>query len=142
MFFLSTESSFDAAHFLKDYVGKCSNLHGHRWRVKAEVMGKELSKEKQTLGMLVDFGDVKKDLKSVCDALDHTLIYEAGSLGKATLAVLKEEGFRMNEFPYRPTAENLALYICGKMQEKGYCVKRVEVYETPTNCAAYEPDLT
>ena len=35
MYGLKTESSFDAAHFLTDYHGKCENLHGHRWRVVA-----------------------------------------------------------------------------------------------------------
>ncbi len=30
MYGLKTESSFDAAHFLTDYHGKCENLHGHR----------------------------------------------------------------------------------------------------------------
>ena len=33
MYYLKTESSFDSAHFLKGYNGKCRNLHGHRWRV-------------------------------------------------------------------------------------------------------------
>jgi 6-pyruvoyltetrahydropterin/6-carboxytetrahydropterin synthase len=139
MYFLSTECSFDAAHFLKDYKGKCSNLHGHRWRVRAEIMGEALSEETQTRGMLVDFGDLKRDLKLICDMLDHSLIYETGSLRQATLDALREEGFRMNGFPSRPTAEKLAEYICGRLSEKGYRVKRVEVFETPANCAAYEP---
>ena len=43
MFFLKTEQSFDAAHFLKDYQGKCKNLHGHRWRVVVEIQGTQLS---------------------------------------------------------------------------------------------------
>jgi 6-pyruvoyltetrahydropterin/6-carboxytetrahydropterin synthase len=139
MYFLSTECSFDAAHFLKDYKGKCSNLHGHRWRVRAEIMGEALSEETQTRGMLVDFGDLKRDLKLICDMLDHSLIYETGSLRQATLDALREEGFRMNGFPSSPTAEKLAEYICGRLSEKGYRVKRVEVFETPANCAAYEP---
>ena len=33
MYILKTESSFDSAHFLSGYEGKCSNLHGHRWRI-------------------------------------------------------------------------------------------------------------
>ena len=33
MYYLKTEAAFDSAHFLKDYQGKCKNLHGHRWRV-------------------------------------------------------------------------------------------------------------
>jgi len=32
MYGLKTEASFDSAHFLTDYYGKCENLHGHRWR--------------------------------------------------------------------------------------------------------------
>ena len=42
MYTLKTEHSFDAAHFLYGYEGKCSNIHGHRWRVVAEVSSDEL----------------------------------------------------------------------------------------------------
>ena len=42
MYGLKTESSFDAAHFLTDYHGKCENLHGHRWRVVAYLEQAEL----------------------------------------------------------------------------------------------------
>ena len=45
MYKLKTESSFDAAHFLTDYHGKCENLHGHRWRVVAYIAQAELCKE-------------------------------------------------------------------------------------------------
>ena len=41
MYYLKTEQSFDAAHFLKGYAGKCHNLHGHRWRVIVEIQFKE-----------------------------------------------------------------------------------------------------
>ena len=34
MYKLKTKASFDSAHFLKDYEGKCSNIHGHRWTVE------------------------------------------------------------------------------------------------------------
>ena len=40
MYYLKTEQSFDSAHFLKDYDGKCRNLHGHCWRVVAEICDK------------------------------------------------------------------------------------------------------
>ena len=39
MYLIRSECSFDAAHFLKGYSGKCRNLHGHRWRVVAELKG-------------------------------------------------------------------------------------------------------
>ena len=51
MYTLKTEHSFDAAHFLYGYEGKCSNIHGHRWRVVAEIKSPDLKQEEQTRGM-------------------------------------------------------------------------------------------
>ncbi len=138
MYFIKTEDSFDSAHFLKDYDGKCSNLHGHRWRVVVEVKQEKLSEEKQTRGMVFDFSDLKKLIKGMCDDLDHSLIYEKGSLKEKTIEALNEENFRMIEVPFRPTAENFSQYFYKEIKAKGYDVHRVEVYETPNNCAAYE----
>lgn len=138
MYYLKTEQSFDSAHFLKDYQGKCRNLHGHRWRVVAEIKGEELSEETQTRGMLVDFGELKALLKTMCDELDHSLIYEEGSLRPETEAALRLEEFRLIPVPFRPTAEHFARYFYEEIQKKGYQVHRVEVYETPNNCAIYE----
>ena len=39
MYRLETNASFDSAHFLKGYQGKCSNIHGHRWKVEVAVAG-------------------------------------------------------------------------------------------------------
>lgn len=138
MFYLKTEESFDSAHFLKDYDGKCKNLHGHRWRVVVEVKGHSLNTDKQTRGMLIDFGDLKKCVKDMCDNMDHSLIYEKDSLKPATLAAFKEENFRTIEVDFRPTAENFARYFFEELNKKGLAVHRVEVYETEKNCAAYE----
>lgn len=138
MFYLETEQSFDAAHFLKDYQGKCSNIHGHRWRVVAQIRDEKLSTEVQTRGMLVDFSDLKQALKEICDELDHSLIYEAGSLREKTIQALREENFHMVKVAFRPTAENLACHIAKLLCQAGFPVHRVEVYETPNNCAAYE----
>lgn len=140
MYRIRTEQSFDSAHFLKDYAGKCHNLHGHRWRVVAEAAGEHLSKETQTRGMVFDFGDMKAHLKELCDALDHCFIYEEGSLRENTVKALREEDFRLVEVPFRPTAENFARYFFEEMREKGFSMSRVEVYETPNNCAVYDEE--
>ena len=87
--------------------------------------------------MLVDFGDLKKDLRELADSMDHTLIYEENTLRPKTLEALDEEGFHLVKVPFRPTAENFSEYFFRKMEEKGYPVKRAVVYETPNNCAAY-----
>ena len=71
------------------------------------------------------------------DYLDHCLIIEKGSLKETTLAALESENFRILQFEFRPTAENMAKYFYDKMQDRGYTVKEVTVYEPPNNAAAY-----
>ncbi|WP_077610324.1 6-pyruvoyl trahydropterin synthase family protein [Clostridium sp. Marseille-P2415] len=140
MYYLKTEQSFDSAHFLADYEGKCRNIHGHRWRVAVEVMSLTLQEEKQLNGMVVDFTQLKRDLKEETDLFDHALILEKGSLKALTLAALKEEGFRMAEVDFRPTAERFSKYFYDRMTRRGYGVKSAAVYETPSNCASYEEE--
>ena len=47
MYQLTTEHSFDSAHFLAGYDGKCGNLHGHRWRVLLTVQSETLREDQQ-----------------------------------------------------------------------------------------------
>lgn len=141
MFQLTTENSFDAAHFLLGYDGKCGNIHGHRWRVLVDVCGEKLKEDGQMRGMLVDFSDVKKDVKEITDAFDHSFIYEVGSLREKTLEALSEEGFLMIPVAFRPTAENFAKHFFEEMKKRGYKVSKVTVYETPNNCASYVEEV-
>ena len=122
MYYLTVENSFDSAHFLHGYEGKCSNLHGHRWRV---------------VGMCVDFGDLKRDVKEITDFYDHAFIVEEGTLKEKTIEALNEENFRMIFVKFRPTAENFSKFFFEEVKKKGYNVSKVCVYETPNNCAAY-----
>ena len=129
MHLITSESSFDAAHFLTNYEGKCKNIHGHRWRVVVTIKG-EL-----TNGMLVDFGDFKKDIKDLFDYFDHSFIVEKGSLDKKLFDLLNNQ-FVLRVVEFRTTAENFSKYIFEEMSKK-YSVKEVCVYETPNNCARY-----
>ncbi|MBQ9983234.1 MAG: 6-carboxytetrahydropterin synthase QueD [Lachnospiraceae bacterium] len=137
MYTLQTSASFDSAHFLKGYEGKCSNIHGHRWTVEVTVASESVEEEGQTRGMVVDFKTLKDDLNALIDELDHSLVIEEGSLREKTREALLEEEFRIVELPFRPTAENLAEYFYDEMEEKEYQVVLVKVYETPNNCAGY-----
>lgn len=118
MYILKTEQSFDSAHFLGGYEGKCRNIHGHRWRVVIEVKADQLETDSQ----------------------DHAFIMEKGTLKESTVAALREEQFHLIEMDFRPTAENFAKYFYEKMQVHGYQVKCATVYETPNNSAAYCED--
>lgn len=137
MYGLKTESSFDAAHFLTDYHGKCENLHGHRWRVVAYLAQEKLWNEGTHKDMVIDFGEFKHVLRELTEELDHSFIVEEGSLMPETLACLEKEGFALSMMPFRTTAENLARYFYDRMADSGLSISHVEVYETPNNCAIY-----
>lgn len=138
MYILKSETTFDSSHFLSGYDGKCSNLHGHTWRILAEIYSEKLVSYGQCRGMVVDFGDLKRELKELAEQFDHTLIYEKNTLKPETVSALKSENFSLTEVDFRPTAENFAHHFFTKLTEKNFRVKRVSVWETPTNCAVYE----
>lgn len=137
MYKLKTKANFDSAHFLKDYEGKCSNIHGHRWTVEIEVGAETLESDTQNRGMVVDFSNLKKDLRELADHFDHSLIMETGSLKQATEDALIAENLRIVKVDFRPTAENFAKYIYDEMPSRGYNVIEASVYETPNNVASY-----
>lgn len=140
MYTLISEASFDSAHFLLGHDGKCKNIHGHRWTVKIEILGKELQADGSSRDMILDFSELKKELKSITDYFDHSLIIEENSLKKETLEALKLDNFRIIEISFRPTAEKFAKYFFDYFSEKGFPVKKAIVFETPNNCATYERD--
>lgn len=137
MYGLKTEASFDGAHFLTDYHGKCENLHGHRWRVVAYVRQEELQVEGTTRDMVVDFGAFKQAVREEVARLDHMFLVEEGSLRRSTIEALQGEGFTLLVLPFRTTAENLARYLYQRISARHLPVSQVDVYETPLNCASY-----
>lgn len=138
MYCVKVVASFDGAHFLSDYEGKCSNIHGHRWNVEADVVTENLIEYGQNAGMVQDFSDVKVALKRIVDEYDHALIIERDSMRPKTLECLDEDGFKIVIVDFRTTAENFAYNIFLNLKANGYNVRRVTVYETPNNAAIYE----
>lgn len=140
MYQLKSEAYFDSAHFLADYHGKCENLHGHRWKVVAYLSSNALGSSGTERDMVMDFGEFKRVLRGLADELDHTFLVEKGTLKDKTVACLEEEGFSLTMLPFRTTAENLAHYFYERMREAGLPCSRVDVYETPFNCATFVAD--
>src|SRR5258707_2338980 len=67
MFEVTVEDSFAAGHYLRNYKGKCENPHGHNYKVRGTLAGKDLDKA----GLLLDFKDLHEVMKHVIDRLDH-----------------------------------------------------------------------
>lgn len=120
MYEITSETNFSAAHRLKNYSGPCENLHGHNWLVRATVRCSKLDE----CGIGIDFKVLKKTLKTIVDEFDH-----------------KDLNAVLDKFNLNPSSENIAHYIYDKLKIalSGWdgSVVRVEVYETPGNCAAY-----
>ncbi len=140
MYQLKTEASFDGAHFLTDYYGKCENLHGHRWRVVVYIQQGGLQEEGTMRDMVVDFTAFKKEVREVVGEFDHMFLVEEGSLKPETVQALEGEGFTLKMLPFRTTAENLAHCFADRLLERGLPISEVDVYETPLNCASYFPE--
>jgi len=125
MFEICVEHTFAAAHQLRNYHGKCENLHGHNYKVQVSVEGEELAFN----GLLFDFVDLKKALRGVAEYLDHKFLNEL-----APFDVIN------------PTAENIAKFICEEIGKSlpeppgnGARVSHVKVWETDTSFAVYRP---
>lgn len=138
MYTLKIEHSFDSAHFLSGYTGKCSNIHGHRWKIEVEIQSNTLVTGGQLDGMIMDFSDLKGAVKDMLDYYDHALIIEKGSMREETLSCIEADGFKVIKLDFRPTAENLAAYFFKSIKDMGFIPRKVTVFETPTNCAAFE----
>ncbi|MHC5037929.1 MAG: 6-carboxytetrahydropterin synthase QueD [Planctomycetota bacterium] len=107
---VSKEFSFDAAHNLKEYQGKCEALHGHTYRLRITV---EIPVG--PTGMAFDFVDLKRIVEDrVISVLDHTYL---------------------NDTLRQPTAENLAIWIWDTLSELP--LWEVRVWETPDSFVAY-----
>ena len=139
MFILKNEIQFDTAHYLSGYEGKCSNIHGHRYRLVVELSSDTLQASGQCRGMVADFSDVKKAMHAIAEQYDHKLLIEDNEDGRAVAEALSNvpNQFAIVMVPYRPTAEEMSRDIYYQIKNSGYPVHSVELYETPTNSCKY-----
>jgi 6-pyruvoyltetrahydropterin/6-carboxytetrahydropterin synthase len=123
MFEVSVEETFAAGHALRNYRGKCENMHGHNYRVQLTFSGAELD----TIGLLIDFVAVKKLMQTVVDRLDHQYLNDLAPFDALN-----------------PSAENMAKYFYDEVsrglgQATPVKLGQVRVWETDTTSATYRP---
>ena len=116
---VSKEFTFDAAHHLYDYDGKCKALHGHTYHLQLAVSGMLDNR-----AMAVDFGDIKQIYKDHLEPyLDHRYLNES--------------------LPYmNTTAEKMVYWIFKQLEqhltkERDIRVEYVRLYETPSSYAEF-----
>ncbi len=142
MFKIKSEVQFDMAHYLSGYKGKCSNIHGHRYRLIVKLKSETLHTEGQLRGMVDDFTIFKNSLKEIAEIFDHKLILEDSEEGRVLAEKLKElpNDFDIYFVSYRPTAEEMSRDIFHRLKDKGMPVCEVELFETPNNSCIYTED--
>lgn len=134
MWRLEKEISFEAAHKLPNHHGKCKRLHGHSWRGRIVVEGRELAGHNESrAGMLLDFHDIKAAVDPIVEKyLDHYYLNE--SLDMAD-----------------PTSENIAKWLFERVEAgmipdkhakafRGVRLVKVVIEETCTCRCEYWPD--
>lgn len=107
---LRVKDRFQAAHYLKEYRGKCEKVHGHTFQVEVVVVTEELDAS----GISIDFARIKARLAEILP--DHTFLNEV--------------------FPFNPSAENLARHFFYELK-KHFPVKEVTVWESEDASATY-----
>ncbi len=112
---VTKEFTFDAAHQLPNYNGKCERLHGHTWRMQVTLKARINPKD----GIAFDFVELKKVVKErVLEKLDHSFV---------------------NDYLEHPSAENLCLFVARELHDLP--LYEVKCWETATSYATYRPDL-
>jgi 6-pyruvoyltetrahydropterin/6-carboxytetrahydropterin synthase len=122
MYQVSVEGHFDAAHYLRDYGGKCENLHGHRFKVVVSLKATRLNK----IGLAYDFVELKRHLGEVLARFDHTSLNEVPPFDKIN-----------------PSSENIAVTIYDELKGRfsgGVTLSSVEVWESPESRVTYSPE--
>jgi len=117
---LKVVSDFASAHTLRDYPGACSRMHGHNWKVEAEVIANKLN----NVGMGIDFKTIKQAVKELTDTLDHRYLNEIEPFDSIN-----------------PTAENIAAWLYQGLSEKlnneHIQVSALTLWETERACVRY-----
>lgn len=123
MYEVMIREGFSGAHRLRNYGGKCEELHGHNWKVEVFVMVEDLDKT----GLALDFRVLRDYTREVLSRLDHRFLNDL-------------EPFRN----YNPSSENIARFIfeelSSKLEGSRVRLSRVNVWESDNSCASYVGD--
>ncbi|WP_207260614.1 6-carboxytetrahydropterin synthase QueD [Desulfovibrio sp. Huiquan2017] len=117
---LTITQEFSASHQLRNYGGKCENMHGHNFGVEVAVEGDTLDPKVQ---YLVDFKELKRLTRTVLDKLDHKHLNEVECFTEIN-----------------PSSENLAMFIYRNLKANmpgNVSLVEVSVSENSSSRATY-----
>lgn len=130
--------TFETAHALWGYDGKCKNIHGHSYKLYVTIKGNPCEDINNTKnGMVMDFGDLKSIVKSlIIDPLDHAILLNEQSEHKNLGEKLLLEGHKVVFTKYQPTCENMLIDFAKQISlelPKDVILAKLKLYETETS---------
>lgn len=135
---VTKEFSFEMAHALFGYDGKCENIHGHSYHLSVTIRGTPIEGGDPKNGMVIDFGDLKKIVeKNILDSYDHALVINDRDDRLGTLAGIRS---KVMHVPFQPTSENLVLEFVRLIKMElvpGLKLHAVKLRETATSIAEW-----
>ena len=114
------EAGFSSGHYLRNYQGKCENPHGHNYKVRVTLAGRELD----STGLLLDFKLLKRP---VIDRIDHQMLNDL-----EPFTVLNPSAENIARYFYEQTSEQLTGMTQGRVR-----VKDCTIWETDQTTATY-----
>ena len=123
MFEVTVDAGFSSGHYLRNYHGKCENPHGHNYKVRVTLQGKDLDEG----GMLLDFKLLKNVMRPVIDRIDHQMLNDL-----EPFTVLNPSAENIAKYFYEQTNQQLFDMTSGRVR-----VKDCTVWETDTTTAKY-----
>lgn len=132
---------FEMAHALWNYDGLCKNIHGHSYVLEVTVKGEPINdKSNPKLGMVLDFGDLKKIIeKQIISLTDHA-VFLSKDAPHEKLSSIREMFDRCEIVDFQPTCENLVVYFAEKIKNflpKNLVLHSLCLHETPTSYAEW-----
>ena len=137
---LTKEFSFEMAHALPAYEGKCRNIHGHSYRLFVTVEGAPLSEAgAPTDGMVLDFHSLKERVEeAIVEPFDHALVLPRIEGRESSADDFGGYSAKLILVDFQPTTENLLMHFAARLEGKfppGVRLYSLKLYETETSCA-------
>ena len=112
--------TFETGHALYGYDGKCKNVHGHSYKLAVTVIGSPITEKNAIkLGMVIDFGDLKKIVKEeVVDVFDHVSVFNKNTPHVDLAKELENRGHQVILLNYQPTSENMVIDFADKIKNR------------------------
>lgn len=118
---ITKKFTFESAHYLPAFPEghKCRRLHGHSFRLEVNVSG-----EINEMGVVMDFGDIKKQVKPFVELLDHDCLNHVGDS-------------RQDILLQNPTSENLCKWFYQNLKPLIPGLESIVMHETCTSRCKY-----